>query len=408
MNVKKKITIPKLPYGQGSMTLRKDGTIMYRKRLGEPKKEYTVYSDTPSNAMQKMAEIEKYLGEEKFEEKTVVLYEAMMDWCETFKRAELKRTAYETLKKTIKNYIGKYSIGRVRVTAIDSKMLQKHINNLNFKDNYSHSIIKKCYDALNEFFRFMFNDHKISYNPMLNVVMIKKDNILKNNKKITFLEPDDIQKFTNEAVIELEDGELKYRFGFCLCANIYLGMRAGELLALRWTDIDFDNDTIYVHRNLQSISNDDYDYERETEMKSLGILKHVYVIQTLKGYQNRHIHMNKKAKEFLLSYKTKSKHINPCDYVCCKEDGTHGTIEALSADIERIENEANTLVKYKGTHMIRHTCASLYFRAGVRVELIAALLGHSVDVCRNTYIHFIDEQKKAAVKLINDYDIADI
>lgn len=66
---------------------------------------------------------------------------------------------------------------------------------------------------------------------------------------------------------------------------------------------------------------------------------------------------------------------------------------------------AETKVKAHGTHVIRHTCASLYFRKGAKAELIAALLGHSVDVCRSTYIHFVEEQKKAAVKLIEDFDI---
>lgn len=36
-----------------------------------------------------------------------------------------------------------------------------------------------------------------------------------------------------------------------------------------------------------------------------------------------------------------------------------------------------------------------------------SLLGHSVNVCRSTYIHFVEEQKKAAVKLVDDFDIED-
>lgn len=30
------IKLPKLPYGEGSMSIRPDGTIMYRKRIGNP------------------------------------------------------------------------------------------------------------------------------------------------------------------------------------------------------------------------------------------------------------------------------------------------------------------------------------------------------------------------------------
>ena len=37
-NEKKNIKLPKMPYGEGSMSLRPDGRIMYRKRIGQQKK----------------------------------------------------------------------------------------------------------------------------------------------------------------------------------------------------------------------------------------------------------------------------------------------------------------------------------------------------------------------------------
>ena len=186
----------------------------------------------------------------------------------------------------------------------------------------------------------------------------------------------------------------KYQYGFCLCANIYLGMRAGELLALHWRDVDFEKGSIYVHENLQLVSNRN------------GTPKQVYETQSLKNYQNRHIHMNQRARYFLECQKKYSQYTEPDDYVCCTQNGTHAAVSYLSGNIKRIEEAAGTEVKAYGTHIIRHTCASLYFRNGVRVELIAALLGHSVDVCRSTYIHFVEEQKKAAVELIDDYEVS--
>lgn len=169
-------------------------------------------------------------------------------------------------------------------------------------------------------------------------------------------------------------------------------MRAGELLALRWKDVDFEKGTIYVHENLQLVSNPD------------GKPAQVYETQSLKNYQNRHIPINNRARHVLELQRQYSDYTEQEDYVCCTRDGKHAAITYLSRNIKAIEQTAETRVKAHGTHVIRHTCASLYFRKGVRVELIAALLGHSVDVCRNTYIHFVEEQKKAAVELIDDFD----
>lgn len=401
----KSVKIPKLPYGQGSMSLRPDGTIMYRKRMGNPKKEYTIYADTPSAAMNKMAELEKNLEEEKFLKETQTLYEAMSDWLVTYKKPKLKKTSYDTLKKTIEARIKGFSLGNTRVTAIDSDMIQKHLNILNEDKKLSYSTIKKCHDALNDFFRNLYLQRKIDHNPMDVVVMLNKENVIKETKQVQFFEKDDIKKFIEEATSLCKNKKPKYQYGFCLSANIFLGMRGGELIALKWEDIDFEKDTIYVHNNLQMVTNVKYDENKKEEMELQGINKFVFEMQSLKNYQNRHIHMNEQAKQYLLLQKQYSKYTQPNDYVCCTREGNHAQIQYLSSNIEQIEQASCMNIREKGTHVIRHTCASLYFRAGVRIELIAALLGHSVEVCRETYIHFVEEQKKEAVQLINDYNI---
>lgn len=405
----KQVKIPKLPYGQGSMALRANGSIVYKKRLGNPKKEYSVYAKTPSEAMTKMAELEKNLAEQKFKIETQTLSEAMEDWLETYKKPRLKKTSYDTLKKTVKSRISDFRIGRTRLDAINSDMLQKHINMLNTEKNLSYSTIKKCYDALNDFFRHKYLNKKIQDNPMLTVEMINKENIIKDTKEIQFFESDDIKKFIQEAISLFDWAKKpKYQYGLCLAANIYLGMRGGELIALKWKDVDFENDTIWVHDNLQLVSNEKYDDSNKEEMSRLGIPKQVYETQSLKNYQNRHIHMNKKAKKYLQMQYQYSNYTKPDDYVCCTRDGNHSAITYLSDNIEAIEIASETKMRERGTHVIRHTCASLYFRAGVKIELIASLLGHSVEVCRKTYIHFVEEQMKEAVKLINDYDSIDV
>ncbi len=237
----KTVKLPKLPYGQGSMSLRADGTVMYRKRFGNPKKEHTVYADTPKEAMEKMIELESNMEKVNKVKERITLYDAMIDWAKNYKQGDMKATAFETLEKTIKNYVGKYDIGSVRLSAIDSDMLQKHINMLNVEKHYSYSTIKKCYNAFTAFFEHLFISKKIEHNIMLPVKMIKEENVIKKTKDVEYFEPEDMKKFLKEASIILQPvGKVKYQYGLCLAANVYLGMRGGELIALKWKDIDFE------------------------------------------------------------------------------------------------------------------------------------------------------------------------
>ncbi len=385
--------IPDLPHGQGNISwIPGRNKYLYKKTVNGQRK--SVLGDTVKEAMEKMNRLERDGKKSAARQKTVTLKNAMTGWLETYKKPKLKKTSYDTLRKTVFSRIGAYDIGSMRLTEIDSDMIQRHLNRLNEEEHLSYSTIKKCYDALNDFYRNRAMSGKIDVNPMLTVEMINKENIIKAPKEIEFFDNDDMKKFIEQASgIRIWSKKPMYQYGFCLCANIYLGMRAGELLALRWKDVDFENGTIYVHENLQLVSNPN------------GVPAQVYETQSLKNYQNRHIHMNNRARYFLELQKEYSGYTAPEDYVCCTRDGNHAAVTYLSSNIKEIEQMAETRVKAHGTHVIRHTCASLYFRRGVKVELIASLLGHSVDVCRSTYIHFVEEQKKAAVKLIEDFDI---
>lgn len=385
--------IPKLPYGQGSIIYdARRGKYHYKKTVDG--KRVSVLGDSVKEVMSEMGKLEREQKKKKPAQEAVTLAGAMYEWIETYKKPKLKKTSTDTLRKTVSGRIDGHVLGKMRVALVDSDMIQKHLNELNEEEHLSYSTIKKCYDALNDFFRNRILQGKIERNPMLAVEMINKENIIKDTKEIQFMESEDIEKFTRQAcLLHTWSKKPLYQYGYCLCANIYLGMRAGELLALRWKDVDFVKGSIYVHENLQLVSNQG------------GTPKQIYETQSLKNYQNRHIHMNNKARYFLEKQKEFSGYTAPEDYVCCTRDGKHAAITYLSANIKEIEIAAGTKIRSYGTHIIRHTCASLYFRKGVRIELIAALLGHSVDVCRKTYIHFEEEQKKEAVNLLDDYEI---
>lgn len=401
----KSIKLPSLPYGEGSMSIRPDGSIMYRKRLGNPKKEFTVYGNTPKECMDKMRQKESELQKniDSTDSDKTMLSEEMSKWLETVKKPTLKEQAYRRINGTVKQ-ISKSDIGCLRYKQITSNEIQNMINKL-VDDKYSHSTIKKNYDALNEFYRYYSAKDKFD-NPMLFVVMPKKDNIKVETKTVEFFEQDDINKFVEECGAKYNTGNLKYKYGYALAANIYLGMRIGELLALQWSDIDFENNTIYISKTLIEINNPDYDDNNVELMKIKGIKKTKNVVQnSTKKSKNRYVPMNTKAKDLLIKHKKNSEFTEPDDFVISTRNRKTTTTKNISDTIKQIELNAGTKVQAPGTHVLRHTCASLYFRKHVPIETICTILGNTREVCEKTYIHFVEEQLKDAASKIDVIEI---
>lgn len=382
------IKLPKLPYGEGSMSIRKDGVIMYRKNI---KLDYTtvqkcVYGKTVKEVIQKMKSEEealKYTNQSSQIKET--LCDAMYYWAEHTKRQTLKKQSYDRLCGTIKNQIENSEIGHYRYQSITSDEIQLLIENLNNK-NYSKSTIKKTYDCLNEFYRFMAIKYKID-NPMLLVSMPIQDNINAEEKEIVWFENEDIIKFCQEADKKWNTGNPKYQGGNALAANIYMGLRGGELLALQWEDIDFEKNVVHVYKTL-------------IEARENGKTKFI-VQQSTKRNNVRYVPLNSKAKELLLKHKKNSKFTNSSDYVISTRNRKTSTLKNINDTVKAICKNGELIVHNASSHSLRHTCASLYFRKNIQVEIIAKILGHSVEVCRKTYIHFVEEQMKNAASQIN-------
>lgn len=381
------IKLPKLPYGEGSMSIRKDGIIMYRKNI---KLDYTtvqkcVYGKTVKEVIKKMKDEEEVLKyTNRSSQLKEILCDAMYYWAEYTKKPTLKKQSYDRLLGTIKNQIEKSEIGHYRYQSITSDELQTLIEDLNSK-NYSKSTIKKTYDCLNEFYRFMSIKYKID-NPMLLVSMPIKDNINAEEKEIVWFENEDIIKFCQEANRKWNTSNPKYQGGNALAANIYMGLRGGELLALQWEDIDFDKNVVHVYKTL-------------IEARENGKTKFV-VQKSTKRNNVRYVPLNSKAKELLLKHKQDSKFTNPSDYIISTRNKKTSTLKNINDTVKAICKNGELTVQNASSHSLRHTCASLYFRKNIQIEIIAKILGHSVEVCRKTYIHFAEEQMKNAASQI--------
>lgn len=172
----------------------------------------------------------------------------------------------------------------------------------------------------------------------------------------------------------------------------YTGMCVGELVALEWKDIDFEEHTISITKTYYNPNNNTLDYQLvppKTKKSKRTIVVDEDVIAALK----EHMELQRKVKERLSdSYLDEG-------IIFAKHDRQPG----YPIFNKITENRMARLLKLAGLnveltpHSLRHTHTSLLAEARVGLEEIMDRLGYCDDeTAKNVYLHVTKEMKKEA------------
>ena len=172
----------------------------------------------------------------------------------------------------------------------------------------------------------------------------------------------------------------------------YTGMRAGELCALKWKDIDFVNHTISITKTYYNPKNNTRKYQLlppKTKSSRRVIEVDTVVLAELETHRAR---QNIVRMEHRDTYHNK-------DFIFALTGRNHGYPESLKkiewrmARILRLAKLNTELTP----HSLRHTHTSLLAEAKVGLEEIMERLGHADDeITRRIYLHVTKAMKKEA------------
>ena len=169
-------------------------------------------------------------------------------------------------------------------------------------------------------------------------------------------------------------------------------LRCGELSALKWSDIDFENKTINVAKNIITA----FDYDGVNRIKA-----RTQIQDSTKTSKGRKIPLIKSAENILNSIKSQYKEINPDGFIINNSDKMV-MIQVLSRSYLDIANACG-IANPLGIHTLRHTFASLLIKKGVDIKIVSEILGHKdVSFTYNVYVHILEEQKIQAMNLLDD------
>lgn len=204
-----------------------------------------------------------------------------------------------------------------------------------------------------------------------------------------FFEPEQIEIMRNA----LEDEPLKYQVAFYILLTT--GIRRGELIGLKWKDIDFINCVFSICNNV--VYTEDTGIIEQTTKGGEGRLIRfpAELVPLLKRYQRE------QRTEVFLRFSDKSQveqkrlidAYNPSGFLFTQEDGRVMTPNALNHWQIRFSEKVGFRVH---PHKFRHTQASLLIANGADVVTVSKRLGHKqVSTTQNIYAHCLkkaDEQ----------------
>lgn len=289
-------------------------------------------------------------------------------------------TYKQSYKKHIEPYFRNFNINDIKVSTINNWKLELTKKGLKIAS------LNKIYNVLKEIFNFAMRNYGLENNPVIITGRFqeKNDIIIKDEERLRYITYDQFNKFIS--VID----DLMWRTFFIFL--YYTGMRKGEVLALTWKDIDFNNNEIIVNKTLYSK------------------LKGKYTITSTKNNLNRKIKMSKTLKEQLLLYKQEM--MKYTDYN--NSWFVFGCSRFLPiTNIDRYKNYYFKLAELEPItiHEFRHSHVSLlineYIKSGQTDTtkfflMMSDRMGHTIDVMQKIYLHLFPTIQNEIVDILDN------
>lgn len=178
------------------------------------------------------------------------------------------------------------------------------------------------------------------------------------------------QKKIEQAVLADKRSKM---FGIVLC--LYSGFRIGELLTLKWSDVDFNKGTIMVTKTCHDGKDENGKLCRiEDTPKTIS--------------SRREIPLPKCIIQLLRAHKKDSN----SDYII-SSDGKPLYVRSYQRSFDLLLKELK--IEHKGFHSLRHTFATRAIECGMDVKTLSEILGHkNPTITLSRYAHSMMNHKK--------------
>jgi integrase len=294
------------------------------------------------------------------------------------KKLELNLIGERTFSRIIETIktIEKSPVATQNIDEITSNDIQNYLNTL--KD-YSNSTIKKIKEQFTQTFKECMNKGYITKNPMYDVIRPKSN---KERKNVRALEIEEQQKLTNY-LMNVPITNEPYKVAYLI--EMYLGLRIGEVLALRNTDINLQKNLIKVNKTLTT--DKDHKVIMGNTTKTYAGIREVPIPTFIREEIINQMRLAENNKDKQLFLDPRGNYVRP-----------NNVNRKLKELLEKMDITGIT------SHSLRHTYGTRCVEAGMRAVALQRLMGHTdVSITLNTYTSVFNKYKEAELEKVNNY-----
>ena len=282
---------------------------------------------------------------------------------------------YNRLMRTLRT-IEKWDLATKNIDKLTSNEIQSYLYTLR---DYSNSYITKIHELIYSAYTVAQKKGYIIRNPMVDVIRPKSS---KDDKEVRAMTIEEQQMFTNYLMsmpISLEPYKNVFLF------QMFLGLRIGEALALKKTDINLQRNVVSVQRTL-TVDKD----------------RNLIVGNRTKTYSGkRDVPIPEFIRDSIIE-QMKEADNNKDNLLFTSKNDTLVFTNNVNYRLKRILKAMG--IEGISSHSLRHTFGTRCIEAGMRAVAVQRLLGHKdVAVTLNTYTTIFDRYKEQEIEKLNEY-----
>ena len=304
----------------------------------------------------------------------ILFGEFIEDWLK--KKNDISPETRHTNEGHLRNHVIP-SLGSIPLQKINADHIEDFILELQGK-GMADGTVRKIFNLVQTCFKYAQKRELIGKNPF--DLLENGSKPKQSNPKVDYWTKDEVKEFFSN---------LDHRLRILFILAIYTGMRRGEILGLRWEDIDFGNNQFRIFRSSRPLQG------LTKSVKTVSGYRTITFSGVVKSELIKHLELLKEEKELF------GNEYEDNNLVVCQPNGRRISLGNFTRFWKSIVDR--TGMRYIRFHDLRHTCASLLLSADVHPKVVQEQLGHSsIRVTMDKYSHMMPNMQAEAAKTMED------